>query len=155
MKANDLLVFPSKDFHKWHSDVKEYIDGLYQIDCTGMEKGKSINITELNLAAGVLNNITEELEHLFDAEKASDFSYHYISTLDEECKRQGSKYSSDMGRCDVQIPVKPDITPYLKYKHLMEIVDDVDREFAHTRKKSKIYKLKRMKKQDNLRDLMD
>ena len=43
-----------KDFNKWHSDVKEYIDGLYQINSRNMQKGKSINISELNLAFGML-----------------------------------------------------------------------------------------------------
>ena len=87
LKSKDLLVFPSTDFHKWCSDIKEYIDGLYQIDFREMEKGNSINITELNLAVGVLNNVTEELEHLFDSEKVSDSPYHYVSTLDNKYKR--------------------------------------------------------------------
>ena len=81
IKAHDLLVFPSKDFHKWHGDFKVYIDGLYQINSINTEKVKSINITELNLATGLLSNITDELEHLFDAKRVSDFSYQYVSTL--------------------------------------------------------------------------
>lgn len=39
-KGKNILVFPSKEFHKWHGDIKEYIDGLYQIN-----KLESINIT--------------------------------------------------------------------------------------------------------------
>ena len=69
LSGDDLLVFPTKDFHKWHGDIKEYIDGLYQINSNNMDKTKSINITEFNLTLGVLNNITEVLEQLFDPKK--------------------------------------------------------------------------------------
>jgi DNA repair ATPase RecN len=146
LKSNDLLVFPSTDFNKWHSDIKEYIDGLYQIDFIEMEKGKSINITELNLAVGVLNNINEEFENLFDNEKVSDFSYHYVSILDDKYKKQRSSYTSDMRRCDMQIPV---INEEMKYKHIMEIVDEANREFSHAFKKIRTCKSSRMKKKDH------
>lgn len=126
LKGKDILVFPSKGFHKWYGDIKEYIDGLYQINSTNMGKSKSINITELNLAIGVLNNITEELEHLFDHENRFDLSYHYISTLDEKYKKLNSSYSNDMKRCDIRIPV---ITPALKYQHLLEVIRYAEREF--------------------------
>lgn len=124
LKGNDILVFPSKNFHKWYGDIKEYIDGLYQINSQNAVESKSINITELNLSVGVLHSITEELENLFDSKTASDFSYQYISTLDKKHKKYKSSYSSDMGRCDVQIPVKPEITGKLKYKHQMEIIEE-------------------------------
>ena len=131
LSGDDILVFPTRDFHKWQGDIKEYIDGLYQINSRNMEKNKSINITEFNLAVAVLKNITEELEHLFDPNKISDFSYHYISTLDENYKKQiGNCYTSDMRRCDIKIPVKPEITPRLKYQNMMKIVDQVARDFA-------------------------
>ncbi len=39
LKGNDILIFPSKDFHKWHGDIKEYIDFLYQINSINLEKG--------------------------------------------------------------------------------------------------------------------
>jgi hypothetical protein len=146
LKSKDLLVFPSTDFHKWHSDIKEYIDGLYQIDFREMEKGKSINITELNLAVGVLNNITEELEHLFDSEKVSDFSYHYVSTLDDKYKKQRSSYTSDMRRCDMRIPV---INAEMKYKHIMEIVDEANRDFSRALKEGRTCRLSKMKKKDH------
>lgn len=45
-------------------------------------------MTDFNLAVGVLNNITEEFEQLFDPNKISDFSYQYVSTLDEKYKKQ-------------------------------------------------------------------
>jgi hypothetical protein len=128
LKSKDLLFFPSTDFHKWYGSIKEYIDSLYQIDALQMEKGKSINITELNLAMGLLNSITEEFEHVFDSEKAPNF--HYISTLDEEYKKQKSFYTSDMKRCDTKIPM---ITPEMKHKHLMEIIDEASRENSHAR----------------------
>lgn len=31
LKWDDILAFPSKDFHIWHGTIKEYIDGLNQI----------------------------------------------------------------------------------------------------------------------------
>jgi hypothetical protein len=146
LSGDDILVFPTKDFHKWQGDIKEYIDGLYQINATNMEKTKSININEFNLAVAVLNKITEELEHLFDSNKISDFSYHYVSTLDETYKKwKGTSYTSDMRRCDIKILVKPEITPRLKYQNMMEIVDQVAREFAMARRN----------KQKNLTDLLD
>lgn len=134
----DLLVFPTKDFHKWQGDIKEYIDGLYQINSRNMEKTKSINISDFNLTLGVFNNITEELEQLFDPNKLSDFSYNYISTLDEKYKKQkGNYYTNDMRRCDIKIPVKPKITPWLKHKHMMEVVNQVTLDFANVQKSKK------------------
>ena len=138
LSGNDLLFFPTKDFHKWQGDIKEYIDGLYQINSQNMVKTKSININEFNLAVGVLNNITEELEHLFDPNMISDFSYHYVSTLDEKYKKlTGNSYTSDMRRCDIKILVKPEITPRLKYQNMMEIVDQVAQDFASVQKSKK------------------
>ena len=135
-KAHDLLVFPSKDFHKWHGDLKEYIDGLYQINSINIEKGKSININELNLATGLLSNITEELQNLFDPEKTPDFNYQYVSTLDEEyTKRRGHRYTSDMMKIDMRIPVKPEITQWQKHQNMMEIIDHAAREFTIARRK--------------------
>ncbi|WP_052374127.1 hypothetical protein [Methanobacterium sp. SMA-27] len=131
LSGDDILVFPTRDFHKWQGDIKEYIDGLYQINSTNMKKTKSFNIAEFNLAVGVLNNITEELEHLFDPNRVTDYSYHYISTLDEKYKKQiGNSYTSDMRRCDIKILVKPKITPRLKYHNMMEIVNQVAIDFA-------------------------
>ena len=138
LRGDDILVFPTKDFHKWHCDIKEYLDGLYQINSLNMEKPKSININEFNLAVGLLSNITEELEHLFDPDKICDFSYHYISTLDEKYKEsKGNSYTSDMRRCDIKILVKPEITPRLKYQNMMEIVDQVAQDFASGQKSKK------------------
>jgi hypothetical protein len=136
LNGDDILVFPTKDFHKWHGDIKEYIDGLYQINiCNG--KTRPINHTEFNLGVGVLNNITEELEHLFNLNKIPDFSYHYVSTLNEKYKKLENSYTSDMRRCDIKIHVKPEITPWLKYHNMMETVDQVAQDFASTRKSRK------------------
>ncbi len=138
LKSKDLLFFPSRDFHKWYGSIKEYIDSLYQIDSLEMEKGKSINMTELNLAMGVLHSITEEFEHVFDSEKAPNF--HYISTLDEEYKKQKSYYTSDMKRCDTKIPL---ITPEMKRKNLMEIIDEATHGNSRARKEVRIRRLTR------------
>jgi hypothetical protein len=136
LKGNDLLVFPSKEFYKWHGDIKECIDGLYQINALNMQKGKFVNKSEVELAAGVLNIITDELEHVFDRESVSDFSYHYISALDEKYKkRRLNGYTSDMRRCDIQIPVKPEITHLLKERNMMDIVNEVNKDFIMARRK--------------------
>lgn len=136
LKGGDILAFPSKDFHKWHSDIKEYIDGLYQINTR--EETEQINIVDLNLALGVLGNITEELENLFDSGKRSDFSYQYISTMDAKYKKQKSSYTSDMRRCDMRVPV---ITPSLKYQHLLEVIRHAEREFELVKVRQKLEKI--------------
>ncbi len=137
LKGKDILVFPSKEFHTWHGDTKEHIDGLYQINARNMGESKSINIAELNLATGVLNNITEELEHIFDHENRLDLSYQYISLVDKKYKKQNSIYSSDMRRCDVRVPV---ITPALKYQHLMEVIKYAEWEFEQVKKQRELNK---------------
>jgi hypothetical protein len=138
LKGNDVLVFPSKHFHRWHGDIKEYIDGLYQINSQSAVESKSVNIAELDLSVGVLHSITDELENLFALKTASDFSYNYISTLDKKHKKRKSNYSSDMSRCDLQIPVKPEITGQLKYKHQMEIVEEAWKLFARVNSKNRL-----------------
>lgn len=134
LKDKDLLVFSSTEFLKWHYDIKEYIDGLYQIDSWEMKKGNSISITELDLAMNMLNNIKIELEHLFDSKKTSDYSYYYVSTLDEKFKKRRSSYTSDMRRIDMRIPV---ITEEIKYQNLMEIIYEANRDFSSARQKVK------------------
>ncbi len=146
LESDDVLVFPSQDFSKWHGDIKEYIDGLYQINSMNMEKSKSINIEEFNLAVGVLHNITDEIEHLFDHERTFNSSYQYISTLKEKyMKTKANMYTSDMRRCDIRIPVIPVAKPWIKYQNMMEIVDHATREFT----------LSRRKKQKKLTDLIE
>lgn len=132
LKNRDLLFFPSSDFHKWYNDIKEHIDGLYQIDFLEMEKGKSINLNELNLAASVINNIKLDFENLFDPNKISKSHYQYLSTLDKKYKRRRSSYTSDMRRCDIIIPV---VTRQVKYNHLREILFEAENNFQKARKR--------------------
>jgi hypothetical protein len=136
LKGGDILAFPSKDFSRWHGSIKEYIDGLYQINTR--DETEPINIVDLNLALGVLSNITEELENLFDSGRMSDFPYQYISTLDAKYKKRGSGYSSDMRRCDMRVPV---ITPSLKYQHLLEVIRHAEREFELVKVRQKLEKI--------------
>lgn len=124
LRGDDILVFPSKDFIKWYGDIKEYIDGLYQINSKNMDKTKSMNMFDHNLAMGVLHNINEELEELFNLDKQSDSSYQYISNLDDKYKKLSSIYTNDMQRCDIRIPV---ITPAVKFQHLIEIIKYAER----------------------------
>jgi hypothetical protein len=51
-----------------------------------MQKGKFVNITDFNLTNGVLNNINEELENLFNQSETLDFKFHYISTMNDKHK---------------------------------------------------------------------
>lgn len=132
LKDRDLLFFPSSDFHKWHNDIKEYLDALYQIDSLEIANGNSINLNELNLAMGVVNDIKLELEQIFDSNKISNFSYHYLSILDKRYKRLRSSYTSDMRRCDMIIPV---ITRQVKYDHLREILFEAENNFQKSRKR--------------------
>jgi hypothetical protein len=139
LRGDDILVFPSKDFQKWHGNIKEYIDSLHQINSLN----QSINMEELNLASGVLYHITEELENLFNHLKTSENSYQYIPALDKSYrKRQKNTYSSDMRRCDIRIPVKQEITPALKYQNMMEIVEYVNWRFSVALKGFQTYKFR-------------
>ncbi len=131
LKDKDLLVFSSSDFLKWHNDIREYLDALYQIDSLEMEKGNSINMNELDLAMAVLNNVKLNFENIFDSDEISISPYMYLSTLDKKYKRHRSSYTSDMRRCDVQIPV---ITQGTRYKHLMEIINEANNDFSKARK---------------------
>jgi len=145
LKNKDLLIFSTADFQKWHDDIKEYIDALYQIDCWEMEKGNSIGITELKMAMGLVNNIAEEVEHLFDPEKSPDSPEHYISTLDRKYKRQRSKITSDMRRIDIRIPA---VTMEIKHKNMMEIVYEAGRDFQMPKRRKKALKMDRTGKED-------
>lgn len=130
---NDVLIFPTREFHKWHGDIKEYLDGLYQIQLRSgqFKKPLSLDINDFNLATAVLNNITNELVDLFDEDNPLNLSYQYVSTLDAKYKKMvGNNYTTDMKRCDTKILLKPKITPWMKEKHMMEIVDQVSMEIA-------------------------
>jgi len=36
-RSEDLLIFPSRDFHKWHNEIIEILDGIYQINSKNIE----------------------------------------------------------------------------------------------------------------------
>lgn len=140
---NDVLIFPTREFHKWHGDIKEYLDGLYQIQLRSgqFKKPLSLDMNDFNLANAVLNNITNELVDLFDEDNLLNLSHHYVSTMDEKYKKMvGNSYTTDMKRCDTKILLKPRITPWMKEKHMMEIVDDVSQEIAAKRRSKKLFK---------------
>lgn len=137
---NDVLIFPTREFHKWHGDIKEYLDGLYQIQLRSgqFKKPLSLDMNDFNLATAVLNNITNELVDLFDEDNLSNLSYHYVSTMDAKYKKMvGNSYTTDMKRCDTKILLKPKITPWMKEKHMMEIVDQVSRDVVKIKKSEK------------------
>lgn len=138
---NDVLIFPTREFHKWHGDIKEYLDGLYQIQLRSgkYKKPLSLDMNDFNLATAVLNNITKEVEDLFDEDNMLNMSHHYVSTLDDKYKKMvGNSYTTDMKRCDTKILLKPRITPWMKEKHMLEIVDEVSREIAAKARSKKL-----------------
>lgn len=49
-KTDDLLIFPTTDYRKWHSNITEYIDALFQLNA----HNDSIDVDNLNLALGGL-----------------------------------------------------------------------------------------------------
>lgn len=119
-RTDELLVFPARDFHQWHSELTEYVDGLFQI------KAQSDPITQedINLAIGLLINIDSELASLFDIKKETDFSYQYVSQMDPKYKKRDTQlYRRDMYHIDRKV-LK--ITPQVKHQHQMEIL-----EYAH------------------------
>jgi len=143
-KTSDLLVFPGKDFQKWHSDLVEYLDGIYQINAQAQKKGESITITDFNLAMAMVTEIDQELEDLFNTQKKADLSYFYVSTMENSHKKVKTNF---YGRYKYKIDRKVvHITPELKYQHILEIVD-----YAHKllgQDKNRNLKLKIVKKKD-------
>lgn len=121
-KTDDLLVFPSKDFQKWHSELMELLDGIYQIDSQKRDPAKYIENQDLNLTIALLLNINEELENIFSPTQKLDHSYQYISMVDSEYKkRQGNFYSRYIDKINRKV-IK--ITPEMKYRHMLEILDE-------------------------------
>lgn len=132
-KTDDLLVFPSKDFKKWHSELMELVDGIYQIDSLNRDPVKYIENQDLNLTIGLLLNMNEELEHIFNPAQKLDHSYQYISMVDAEYKkRQGNFYSRYMDKINRRV-IK--ITPEMKYRHMMEILNYAHKLYARNTKK--------------------
>lgn len=115
-RTDDLLVFPAKDFRQWHSEITEYVDGLFQINA----QKNPITIEDIHLAIGLLINIDRELASLFDMDKTMDFSYQYVSQMDEKFKKRDLElYGRDMHHIDRKA-LK--ITPQVKHQHQMEIL---------------------------------
>ena len=115
-RTEDLLVFPARDFHQWHSEITEYIDGLFQIKA----QSDPIKLEDVKLAFGLLTEIDTKQASLFDSKQAVDFSYHYVSQMDSKLKmRDPQLYGRDMYHIDRKV-LK--ITPQLKYQHQMEIL---------------------------------
>jgi hypothetical protein len=143
-KTSDLLVFPGKDFKKWHSDLNEYLDGIYQINAQNQKKGRSITVPDFNLAMGMVTGIGHELEDLFNTKKETDLSYFYVSTMENSQKKVKTNF---YGRYNHKIDRKVvHITPELKYQHILEIVD-----YAHKlcgNDKNRNLTLKIVKKKD-------
>ena len=120
-RNDDLLIFPSKEFEKWQSEINELIDGIYQINSKTMEKGRDVDPSDLKLALGLLFNINEEMENLFDPDMKLDLSYYYLSTMDGKYKsRRSNWYGRYMHKIDRKVI---EITPRMRYMHMMEIVD--------------------------------
>lgn len=135
-RSDDVLVFPSREFNLWQSEINEYLDGIYQINAKNLEKGRIVDVDDVDLAIGLLVNINEKMETLFrpDDENKADFAYNYVSIMDDEYKKRRSNYYSRyMHKIDRKVP---EITPQVRYMHMMEIVD-----YAH--------KLWSMKKRNN------
>lgn len=114
--TDDLLIFPSRDLEKWHSELIELIDGLFQINA----QKDTVTTDDISLVFGLLTEIDIELTNLFNSKKEMDFSYQYVSQMDPEYKKIDPQlYGRDMYHVDRKV-LK--ITPQLKYQHQMEIL---------------------------------
>lgn len=143
-KTSDLLVFPGKDFKKWHSDLAEYLDGIYQINAQAQKKGESITITDFNLAMAMVTGINQEMEDLFNTQKEVDLSYFHVSTMDDSYKNVKTNfYGRYRHKIDREVV---HITPELKYRHILEIVDHAHKLWSQD--KNRNCKLKIKKKTD-------
>jgi len=127
-KSDDLLIFPSEDFDKWHSEILEYIDGLYQINSKIIDNGDFVDNRDLNLATGVITNIQEELDQLFNPNEV--LGEYYVSNLDDKYKRRRTNlYGRYMQKIDRKVTIKMPVTNKIKYKHLLEIIRYAEQKF--------------------------
>lgn len=135
-KTDDILVFPSKEFEKWHSQIIEYLDGIYQINAKNMENGRLVDVDDLDLTLGLLFNINQELENIFNQDNKMDFSYEYVSIMDEKYKKCRSNY---YGRYRHKIDRRlTKITPQIRYMHLLQIVNYAQRLWSEENRESKL-----------------
>lgn len=93
-----------------------------------MEKGRYVDIEDLNLTLGLLFNINDELENIFNPDNKMDFSYNYVSIMDAKYKKRKSNYYGRyMHKIDRRV-IK--ITPMIKYMHMMEILDYAHKQWS-------------------------
>jgi len=119
-RSEDLLIFPGRDFHKWHNEILEFLDGIYQVNAKNLEN-HLVNSEDLDLAVALLVNIDNELMDIFNPRQKMDFNHHYVSIMDEKYKkRRGNWYGRYMHKIDREVF---EITPQMRYKHMMEIVE--------------------------------
>lgn len=135
-RTDDLLIFPSRDLQKWHSEIIELIDGFFQINA----QVDTITTEDIGLAFGLLTEIDNELTNLFNSKKELDFSYQYVSQMDPKYKKRDPQlYGRDMYNVDRKVLR---ITPQVKYQHQMEIL-----KYAHwlwaQKDKPTIFKVKK------------
>ncbi len=120
-RLEDLLIFPGIDFHKWHNEITELLDGIYQINAKNSEKGRLVDVRDLDLAMALLKNIDEELDNIFNPSQTLDFTYHYVPLMDEEYKKiDPVLYGRYMHKIDRKVF---NVTPRIKHIHTMEIVE--------------------------------
>jgi len=142
-KHEDLLIFPSRDLQKWHSEIMELLDGIYQIDSRNRNPAEFVDIEDLNLTIGLLNNINECLENVFNPTPELDHSYQYISLVDEEYKkRQGNFYGRYIDKVNRRVIT---ITPEMKWRHMMEILDEAHKLWAENKDRNRKLKITRPK----------
>jgi len=152
LKTDDLLIFPTEDFDRWHSSILEYIDGLYQINSKIIDKEEFVDTRDLNLATGVIINIKQELDHLFNPKKI--LGEYYISKVDERYKkRRTNLYGRYMQKIDRIVPIKGVITNKIKYKHLREIIRYAEHKFDQKYRQGRAHSIDK-KKQTKLSQLL-
>lgn len=140
-RSEDLLIFPSRDFHKWQNEITELIDGVYQINANNCEKGCLMEDRDLNLAVALLKNIEDELDNIFNPTQYLDLNYHYISLMDDAYKKKKPVlYGRYMYKIDRKIF---HITPQVRHIHLMEILDYANKLWSEENKKGRLKMVKK------------
>ncbi|MDY9922810.1 hypothetical protein [Methanobacterium sp.] len=130
-RTDDLLIFPSRDLEKWHSEILELLDGIYQINSRTRDQSQYVDMEDLNLTMGLLHNINEEMETIFNPSRELDFSYQYVSMVAEEYKkRQGNFYGRYIDKVNRRVIT---ITPEMKWKHQMEILDEAHKMWSENK----------------------
>jgi hypothetical protein len=140
-RSEDLLIFPGRNFHKWHNEITELLDGIYQINAKNSEKGRLVDVRDLDLAMALLKNIDEELDNIFNPSQTLDFNYHYVSLMDEEYKKSKPVvYGRYWYKIDRRVL---NITPRTRYIHLMEIVEYANKMWSEESKDTRLRMVKK------------